>query len=129
MSEAEQGKPSEVPSQASGERSGPPGERSRPSGGSRPGRPPSSRSRGGGRRGRGRFRGGRRKRKRPCAFCVDPRANVIDYKNINMLRGYMDERGRIKKARQTGTCRKHERKLARAIKRTRELALLPYTLD
>lgn len=87
------------------------------------------RPRGGRRGGRGRQRGGRRKRKRPCAFCVDRRGTIIDYKNVRLLRGYLDDRARIKKARQTGTCRKHQRKLARAVKRARELALVPYTLD
>jgi small subunit ribosomal protein S18 len=46
-----------------------------------------------------------------------------------MLRHFLDERFRIKKARQTGTCRKHQRKLTRAIKRAREMALLRYTAD
>jgi len=79
--------------------------------------------------GRGRLRGARRKRKRACAFCVDRRAHIIDYKNVRMLRDYLDERARIKKARQTGTCRKHQRKVARAIKRAREVALVQYTID
>jgi small subunit ribosomal protein S18 len=60
---------------------------------------------------------------------VDRGTWVIDYKNVPMLREYLDERARIRKARQTGTCRKHQRKLSTAIKRAREIALLPYTLD
>jgi len=76
-------------------------------------------------------RGGKlkKRRKKACRFCVDRTAWVIDYKNVPMLREFIDERARIKKARQTGTCRKHQRKLSWAIKRSREIALLPYTLD
>jgi len=75
-------------------------------------------------------RGGpRRKRKRVCNFCADRRTFVVDYKHVRMIREHLDERGRIRKARQTGTCRKHQRKLGRAIKRARQLALLPYTTD
>lgn len=79
------------------------------------------------RRGRGGPRG--RKRKKVCRFCVAPRQNVIDYKNVPLLRRYLDEDSRIRKARQTGTCRKHQTRLAHAIKRAREIALLPYVPD
>jgi len=50
----------------------------------------------------------------------------MDYKNIEMLADYLDDRGRIRKARQTGTCRKHQNQLSQCIKRAREVALLPY---
>lgn len=78
-----------------------------------------------GRRGqRGGPRG--RKRKKVCRFCVSPRENIIDYKNVNLLKRYLDEDSNIRKARQTGTCRKHQSRLAQAIKRAREIALIPY---
>jgi small subunit ribosomal protein S18 len=48
---------------------------------------------------------------------------------VDTLRRFLDERSRIQKARKTGACRKHQRKLGRAIKRAREVALLPYTED
>ena len=78
------------------------------------------------RRGEG-GRGGLRRRKRKvCQFCVEPRARIIDYKNVRMLEQFLDDRKRIRKARQTGTCRRHQKRLAGAIKRSREIALLPF---
>jgi small subunit ribosomal protein S18 len=74
------------------------------------------------RRGGGRGRFGRAK---VCAFCVDDLK--IDYKSYDMLRRYLTDRGKIRPRRQTGTCAKHQRALARAVKRARHLALLPYT--
>lgn len=68
----------------------------------------------------------RRRRKKVCLFCVEPRSNVIDYKNLRLLEQYIDDRKRVRKARQTGTCRRHQARLASAIKRAREVALLPY---
>ena len=64
-------------------------------------------------------------RRRFCSFCTN---NVleIDYKDISMLRGYISDRGKIEPRRRTGTCAKHQRALAMAIKRARHLALLPY---
>ena len=62
-----------------------------------------------------------------CAFCA---GNLImDYKNTAMLRQYLDDRMRIRKARQSSTCRRHQNRLAGAIKRAREMALLPYVVD
>lgn len=88
-------------------------------------------SRGRGRSGGGRsggFRkGGRFQRKRYCSFCVDKK--TIDYKEYEPLRRYITEFGRIKPRRQTGTCAKHQRELAIAIKRARHLALLPFVVD
>ena len=75
---------------------------------------------------RGKFR---RKRRKVCNFCADRRTFIVDYKHVRMLREYIDERGRIRKARQTGTCRKHQRKLGTAIKRARHMALIAYTTD
>jgi small subunit ribosomal protein S18 len=71
----------------------------------------------------------RRKRRKVCNFCADKRTFIVDYKHLRTIREHIDERGRIRKARQTGTCRKHQRKLGTAIKRARQMALLPYTTD
>jgi small subunit ribosomal protein S18 len=61
-----------------------------------------------------------------CQFCVDKNI-VIDYKNTDLLRRFVTEDGKIRPRRQTGTCAKHQRELAQAIKRARHIALLPYT--
>ncbi len=71
---------------------------------------------------------GRKGRKKVCAFCVDKIEN-IDYKDIARLRRYMSERGKILPRRVTGTCARHQRELTTAIKRARQVALLPYTTD
>ncbi len=69
----------------------------------------------------------RRKPKRKvCSFCAE-RATFIDYKEINRLRRFVTERGKILPRRVSGNCARHQRILAVAIKRARELALLPYT--
>ena len=60
-----------------------------------------------------------------CNFCADKNLN-IDYKHVDMLRRYVTEEGSIRPRRQTGTCAKHQRELAGAIKRARHIALLPY---
>jgi small subunit ribosomal protein S18 len=60
-----------------------------------------------------------------CQFCVDKNL-VIDYKQIDMLRRFVNEDGKIRSRRQTGTCAKHQRTLATAIKRARHIALLPF---
>ncbi len=70
------------------------------------------------RRGRG--------RRRPCVMCVD-KMTYVDYKDFSFLRRFVSDRGRIETRRKTGTCAKHQRALAQAIKRARHLALLPYT--
>jgi len=64
-------------------------------------------------------------RRRPCSFCVD-KVESIGYKDPAKLRGYISDRGKIEPRRRTGTCAKHQRALAVAIKRARHLALLPY---
>ncbi len=80
--------------------------------------------------GRGERKGSvRRPRRKHCQFCIARPPIIIDYKNVTMLRQYMDDRARIRKARQTGTCRRHQNRLATAIKRAREIALLPYVAD
>ena len=73
-------------------------------------------------------RGGRKGRRKVCAFCVD-RAEFIDYKDVAKLRRFISERGKILPRRVTGTCAHHQRALTVAIKRARHLALLPYTSD
>jgi small subunit ribosomal protein S18 len=64
-------------------------------------------------------------RRKFCSLCVD-KVEVIDYKDVVKLRHYISERGKIAPRRKTGTCAKHQRTLALAIKRARHLALLPY---
>ena len=73
-------------------------------------------------------RGGRKGRRKVCAFCVD-RAEFIDYKDVAKLRRFISERGKILPRRVTGTCAFHQRALTVAIKRARHLALLPFTSD
>ena len=70
----------------------------------------------------------RRTKKRVCQFCADKNAK-IDYKNTQRLQKYVTERGKILPRRISGTCAKHQRELTVAIKRARNIALLPYTLD
>ncbi|MBI4180404.1 MAG: 30S ribosomal protein S18 [Chloroflexi bacterium] len=60
-----------------------------------------------------------------CSFCAS-KVEVIDYKDAGKLRNFVSDRGKIEPRRRTGTCAKHQRFLARAIKRARHLALLPY---
>ena len=77
------------------------------------------------RRGRLPAVGGRRK---PCPFCRD-KVEEIDYKDFQSLRRYLSDKGKIRSARITGACRRHQRQLARAVKRARELGLLPYVAE
>lgn len=70
----------------------------------------------------------RRPKRKVCAFCADKTA-VIDYKEASKLRRYISERGKILPRRMSGTCAKHQRELAQAIKRARQIALLPYVTD
>jgi small subunit ribosomal protein S18 len=67
-------------------------------------------------------------RRKSCPFCRD-KVDVVDYKDFPTLRRAMSERGKIRSARITGACRRHQRQLAIAIKRARELGLLPYVSD
>lgn len=67
------------------------------------------------------------KRKR-CHFCVSG-VDEIDYKAVDLLARFLSDRGKIQPRRKTGTCAKHQRRLAVAIKRARHLALLPYTAE
>ena len=72
-------------------------------------------------------RGGMR-RKKVCQFCAD-KTETIDYKDVEKLKKYVTERGKILPKRITGTCAIHQREVTRAIKRSRIVALLPYTAD
>jgi small subunit ribosomal protein S18 len=74
-------------------------------------------------------RGGQRRfysQPRVCQFCTD-RSAKIDYKQTETLRRYVTESGKIRPRRQSGACAKHQREVARAIKRARHLAMLPFT--
>lgn len=69
-----------------------------------------------------------RRRKKICVFCADAN-KAIDYKDVNTLKRFVSERGKILPRRVTGSCAKHQRALTVAIKRARHIALMPYTLD
>ena len=73
-------------------------------------------------------RGGGFRRRRTCRFCAD-KIDYIDYKDVRQLMMAIPERGKIQPRRISGTCAKHQRKLTTAIKRTRQLALIPYATD
>jgi small subunit ribosomal protein S18 len=64
-------------------------------------------------------------RKKKCSFCKE-KIKVIDYKELNRLQRFVSEKGKILSSRITGTCARHQRKLAQAVKRARFMALLPY---
>lgn len=65
-------------------------------------------------------------RPRFCQFCTDTSIK-LDYKNVDLLRRFITADGKIRPRRQTGTCAKHQRELARSIKRARHIAFLPFT--
>ena len=75
-----------------------------------------------------RKKGGMRRRKKVCVFCGKEN-NEIDYKDVNKLKRYVSERGKILPRRITGTCAKHQRALTVAIKRARHVALMPYVAE
>ena len=83
-----------------------------------------------GKEGAGGFRrgGGGFRRKKVCRFCVD-KIDYIDYKDVRILMMAIPERGKIQPRRLSGTCAKHQRKLTTAIKRARQLALIPYVTE
>ena len=70
----------------------------------------------------------RQPRRKYCQFCKEV-VDYIDYKDVQLLRKYTTDRGKIKPRRVTGACTQHQRDLAVAIKRAREMALLPYTVS
>jgi small subunit ribosomal protein S18 len=76
-------------------------------------------------------RGGKRqyfRKKKVCRFCVD-HVDFIDYKRVDMLQPFVQERGKILPRRMTGTCSRHQRWLGEAIKRARNIALLPFATE
>ncbi|MBO4532627.1 MAG: 30S ribosomal protein S18 [Treponema sp.] len=75
----------------------------------------------------GRAKGKTYFRKKVCRFCANKAK--IDYKDADVLRRYMTERGKILPRRITGTCAKHQREVAKAIKRARSISLLPFVAD
>ena len=68
----------------------------------------------------------RKPKKKVCQFCKD-KASAIDYKDTNLLRKFISDRGKIRARRVTGNCVQHQRDVATAVKNAREVALLPYT--
>ncbi len=64
-------------------------------------------------------------KRRSCFFCREG-VEEVDYKNVGQLRRYMSEKSKIRSRRVTGACRRHQRQVAVAVKRAREMALLPY---
>lgn len=71
---------------------------------------------------------GRKGHRKVCQFCVD-KIDYIDYKDVARLRRYMSERAKILPRRVTGTCARHQRDLTTAIKRARQVALVPFVTD
>ena len=67
-------------------------------------------------------------KRKSCHFCRD-KVDEIDYKNLAQLRRYISEKGKIRSRRITGACRRHQNQIATAVKRARELALLPYAAE
>lgn len=74
------------------------------------------------------MRPGRKGHRKVCQFCVD-KIDYIDYKDVARLRRFMSERAKILPRRVTGTCARHQRELTVAIKRARQIALLPFVSD
>ncbi len=64
-------------------------------------------------------------RRRNCQFCRE-KIEEVDYKNLGLLRRYISEKGKIRSRRITGACRRHQIQVSKAVKRAREMALLPY---
>jgi small subunit ribosomal protein S18 len=85
---------------------------------------------GGGSGGRGGGGGGGRRmhRRKICRFCIE-KVDLIDFKDVKLLQSYIPERGKILPRRISGSCATHQRMLAEAIKRARNIALLPYATD
>ena len=67
-------------------------------------------------------------RRKPCPYCKD-KIEQVDYKDVDGLRRFISEKGKIRSRRITGACRRHQNQIARAVKRARELALLPYVSE
>ncbi len=73
-------------------------------------------------------RNGRKGRRKVCRFCAD-KVETIDYKDVARLRNFVSERAKILPRRVTGTCARHQRELTVAIKRARQIALMPFISD
>jgi small subunit ribosomal protein S18 len=71
---------------------------------------------------------GRMRRRKVCRFCLD-KVDLIDFKDVKLLQIYIPERGKVLPRRISGSCASHQRMLAEAIKRARNIALLPYAAD
>ena len=71
---------------------------------------------------------GRKPRRKVCSFCVD-KIDTIDYKDVARLRRFVSERAKILPRRVTGTCARHQRELTVAIKRARQIALMPFVSE
>ena len=71
---------------------------------------------------------GRKPRRKVCTFCTD-KIEYIDYKDVNRLRRFVNERGKIMPRRMSGNCAKHQRQLSEAIKRARAIALMTYSVE
>ena len=69
----------------------------------------------------------RKRKRKPCVFCVDKKP--LDYKDIAFVRRFMTDRGKIAPRRMTGCCAMHQRMVAQVIKRSRQLGLVPFTVD
>ena len=74
-------------------------------------------------------RRGPRRRKKVCAFCSDKEHDYIDYKDVNLLRRFISEKGKILPRRVTGTSAKNQRRLTVAIKRARIMGLMPFVTE
>ena len=68
-----------------------------------------------------------RRRRKVCAFCAD-KTTLIDYKNPSLLKGFITDRGKMVPRRISGTCARHQRALSNALRRSRMLALVPFTV-
>jgi len=77
---------------------------------------------------RGRGKGRYIPKRKVCPFCAT-RVEIIDYKDVNLLRRYISDRGRIEPRRRTGVCARHQRTVSLALKRARHIALLPFTSE
>ena len=123
MSEETQSKAPEAGAAShSGPEGGPgPGSGSGPGSGPRPGGRPQGGRPQGGPGGRGKFF----RRKKVCKFCTE-KIDAIPYRDVRLLQGFVAERGKIVPRRLTGVCTTHQRRLTRAIKQARNIALLPF---
>jgi small subunit ribosomal protein S18 len=69
--------------------------------------------------------GGRRVSRKPCYFCKE-KVDYVDYKDVALMKKYISDRAKIRAQRVSGNCPRHQREVAQAVKRAREMALIPY---